>query len=128
MKRFSKKRQSIIDLVKSTKVHPDAEWIYFKLKPIYPDLSIATVYRNLGELTAQGIIKPVGTVCGKERFDGTTTPHAHAVCVKCGKIIDLPETAVPDEMLIETEKATGFTINYSDIKFVGLCDECKKEK
>ena len=68
-KRFSRKRQSIIECLRSTKEHPSAEWIYNKLKPVYPDLSLATVYRNLKELKEDGAIRSVGVDADNERFE-----------------------------------------------------------
>ena len=46
-KRNSKKRDAILEKLKSTTSHPTAEWIYLELKKDYPKLSLATVYRNL---------------------------------------------------------------------------------
>ncbi|MCQ2400287.1 MAG: transcriptional repressor, partial [Clostridia bacterium] len=111
MKRFSKKRQSIIDLIKRTDVHPSAEWIYNELKPVYPDLSLATVYRNLKELEESGEIVVVDTVKNKERFDGKTFPHTHAVCSKCGKIIDVFGTEIPDDVILRAQERTDFVFS-----------------
>ena len=46
-KKHSKKRDAILECVRSTTAHPSAEWIYAQLKPQIPDLSLGTVYRNL---------------------------------------------------------------------------------
>ena len=54
--RYSKKRTAVYDVLSSTKSHPTAEWIYNRLKPEIPDLSLATVYRNLAQLEADGKI------------------------------------------------------------------------
>ena len=40
---FSRKRQAILEAVRSTTVHPTAEWVYQAVKPQYPDLSLGTV-------------------------------------------------------------------------------------
>ena len=45
--RYSKKREAILDVIRSSDAHPSAEWIYQALKPAHPDLSLGTVYRNL---------------------------------------------------------------------------------
>ena len=44
---YSRKREAILSAICSTDIHPTADWIYQKLKPIYPDLSLGTVYRNI---------------------------------------------------------------------------------
>jgi len=45
--RHSKKRDAILNAIRSTKCHPSAEWVYQTLKPDHPDLSLGTVYHNL---------------------------------------------------------------------------------
>ena len=123
-KRYSKKRQAIIDCLKSTDAHPSAEWIYSALKPRFPDLSLATVYRNLGELIEKGEVRTLGVIAGRERFDGRTDSHAHAVCRLCGKIMDLAIDPAIDSQT--SSLADGFEVEYSSLEYVGLCAECKK--
>lgn len=128
MKRFSKKRESIIELLKGTKEHPSAEWVYEKLKPVYPKLSLATVYRNLNQLVQRGEIRSLGVINDKERFDYQTAPHTHAICVKCGKVIDVMEVKLSEDLVSEAKRITNFDINYSDLQFYGICDKCKKKE
>ena len=124
MERFSKKRQAIIDCLKSTKTHPTAEWIYNELKPEFKDLSLATVYRNLKELKQSGDILSVGTILNKERFDGTVLPHSHAICTKCGKIFDVENVELDSEAIKKIQKKYKFKIDYSNIHYVGICKDC----
>ena len=128
MQRFSKKRQSILECLQNTKSHPNAEWIYNQLKTQYPDLSLATVYRNLNQLKEDGLICSLGEVNGQERFDATVKPHTHAVCIKCGKVIDVECIPAPREFDKQVEKATGFSVYTSFLQFSGICGDCKKEK
>ena len=127
MKRYSKNRQAIIDCLMSTKSHPTAEWVYEKLKPEYPSLSLATVYRNLAQLKEDGAIRSVGIVEGRERFDGDVTPHSHVICTKCGKTADVKDVPVPSDIAEEVHADTGFTVTGSDVKFYGLCADCAAE-
>ena len=128
MQRYSQKRESILACLKSTKTHPSAEWIYRQLKPQYPHLSLATVYRNLKQLEANGEIRSMGMVQGQERFDGCTAPHAHMVCAQCGKLIDLPDVTLPEEMTDRVSAATGFTVFSGDVQLSGLCPDCQKNR
>ena len=128
MKRYSKKRQAILDLLHQTTEHPSAESIYRQLKPVYPDLSLGTVYRNLKELAEDGTIASVTVVNDRERFDGRTDPHTHAICSECGKIIDLDGITLPPELLLRAGEASDFSITYAKLQFVGVCDECRKSR
>lgn len=128
MKRYSKKRQAIIDCLKNTKEHPSAEWVYNRLKPEFPDLSLGTVYRNIKEFEDEGELCTVAVVAGKERFDARTDSHTHAVCAKCGKIIDVDEVKLPPELAEQVKKLTGFSVKSSNLQFTGLCSDCGKEE
>ena len=125
MQRFSKNREAIISCLKGTKTHPTAEWVYAQLKPEYPSLSLATVYRNLTQLKDDGAIQSIGTVLGKERFDGDTSPHTHVVCTRCGRVVDLFDVPVPSDLSESVKEKTCFDIFGADLKFYGECSECK---
>ena len=88
-RKTSKKRQAILDALMATTEHPNAEWLYHKLKPEYPDLSLGTVYRNLSLFADAGDILRIGVLGGQERFDGRTDPHAHLLCAECGRVMDV---------------------------------------
>ena len=71
-RKYSKKRQAILDALRNTTEHPSAEMLYARLKPEYPDLSLGTVYRNLAMFIRDGAVISVGTVSGQERYDAIT--------------------------------------------------------
>ena len=58
--RHSPKREAILECLRSTTCHPSAEWVYSQLKPRIPDLSLATVYRNLARFRAEGAVQVIG--------------------------------------------------------------------
>ena len=82
-RRYSPKREAILECLRSTDSHPAAEWVYAQLKPSIPDLSLATVYRNLGQFRKDGTIQVIGNVDGEERYDGDISPHSHFICRSC---------------------------------------------
>lgn len=125
---FSRKREAIYEAVRGTKVHPTAEWVYQKLKPEYPDLSLGTVYRNIKKFCDSGRIRSVGVIKGQEHFDGDISRHSHFVCSDCGRVLDIFEPVVDDNTLMNIEKTHAFTISHEDILFSGTCQECKGAK
>ena len=72
-----RKRNAILACLRGTTCHPSAEKLYQMLQQEHPDISLATVYRNLALFKSQGIIASVATVDGVERFDGNIEPHVH---------------------------------------------------
>lgn len=122
MRRFSKNRAAILECLRGTKSHPTAEWIYAQLKPSHPDLSPATVYRNLTALQEDGLIRSVGNAGGQMHFDADIRPHTHVVCRICGQVRDVPDTAPLSLSTASAEEATGYRI--SEVQFFGLCEKC----
>ena len=105
--------------------HPTAETLYMRLKPDYPELSLGTVYRNLSVLLEEGLAATVATVDGQLRYDGRTEPHAHFICRRCRRVLDLelPDTVTPMYRAIREELGCapeGHSLNVS-----GLCAACR---
>ena len=122
-KRF-RKRDAILNCVRSTTVHPGADWVYEHVKAEIPDISLATVYRNLNLFKEQGLIVSVANVNGVERFDGNTAPHVHFICTGCGSIVDLHTISVPEELNTAAALASGGQVGACQLTFTGLCENC----
>ena len=56
IKRYSRQRELIYDVLLHSREHPTAEMVYKLLKPEHPSLSLGTVYRNLNQLVEEGTI------------------------------------------------------------------------
>lgn len=120
-----KKRSAILSCLQGTHAHPSAEMVYAMLQETHPDISLATVYRNLNLFKSQGLIQSVGSVNGAERFDAVTTPHVHFLCTLCGKVIDLPEISLPLDLGQEAESHSGCHVEGCQLTFTGLCKNCR---
>ena len=119
-----RKRNAILTCLRSTHAHPSAEMLHEMLLTQHPDISLATVYRNLTLFKNQGIIQSLGTVGGIERFDGNTAPHVHFICTQCHAIYDLPQLAVPQQLRSTVEEATGGRVDECQLSFTGRCQSC----
>lgn len=95
---FSSKRNAIYNAVCGTDTHPSARWVYDKLKPEIPDLSLGTVYRNIALFKDEGKVSVICNVNGEERIDGNTEPHPHFVCNKCNAVIDVEDNQNADDL------------------------------
>lgn len=121
----SKKRQAIFELLCATKEHPTAEMIYKALKPDYPELSLGTVYRNLNILAEEGLVVSVVRVAGQERYDATTTPHAHFICRKCCRVLDIDLPAAIEDMYGALDEDLGLEAESCSLAINGLCSCCR---
>ena len=121
-----KKRNAILSCLQQTSLHPTAEMVHELLHREHPDISLATVYRNLALFKRQGLIQSLGTVNGVERFDANTMPHVHFICNGCDAVMDLPQVQVPQALGTEAEEATGCQVSSCQLTFTGLCQSCQK--
>ena len=119
-----RKRNAILTCLRSTKVHPSAEWVYEQLKAEHSDISLATVYRNLARFKERGDIVSLGTVGGIERFDGNTEPHVHFICTDCDSVLDLEGIAVPEALSTTVSQITGSQVSACQLTFTGICNQC----
>ena len=124
MSRKSRQRDIILRVVKNTKSHPNADWVYDQVRKEIPNISLGTVYRNLKSLAEAGEILQLEIAGHTRRFDGNTESHYHLRCQKCGLMIDLDE---PLDRSIEKRIAekTGFKILRQRVELTGLCTKCQ---
>ena len=122
-KRF-RKRDAILHCIRLTDVHPSADWVFEQVRHTYPDVSLATVYRNIALFKQQGLIASVGTVNGVERYDGNVDPHVHFICQRCDAVIDLPQFSVPQALSSQAAAEVGGMVDTCQLTFTGTCDRC----
>ena len=119
-----RKRNAILECLQGTKDHPSAETVHCMLQQDHPDISLATVYRNLALFKKQGLIQSLGTVDGIERFDGNTTPHVHFICTDCHAVLDLPALDLPENLCSAAAEGVGGQVTGCNLIFTGKCGQC----
>lgn len=121
--KYSRQRDALIKILQSTDTHPTAEWVYEELRKEIPNVSLATVYRNLRLMIELGLVRELYTD-NSSRFDANMSNHYHFVCKKCHKLIDI----FPDEENTEIKKIKdmGFEIDRYDLSIYGLCSDCNE--
>ncbi len=124
LRKNSRQRSAILTLLRSTKSHPGAAWIYEQLKPSIPALSQGTVYRNLALLAEQGDIQVLRSGSGMDHYDADCSLHYHVICEKCGRIDDVMLPPAQDREA-EAEKMTGYRVRSHRTDFIGICPDCQ---
>ena len=119
--RFSKQRELVLKTVQTHLVHPTAQEIYGLTREVDPTISMGTVYRNLNLLAEQGKILRIKVPGGADRYDGTIRPHNHAVCTRCGMVMDYDFNL---EALSEQLATSGFKCEELNMTVRGTCKEC----
>lgn len=122
--RITPQRHAILEFLIETSSHPTADEIYRKLEGNFPNMSVATVYNNLRVLKETGLVKELTYGDASSRYDFTIEAHYHAICEKCGKIVDFDYSGLQEIERIAEEKL-GFKINHHRMELYGGCPDCK---
>jgi Fe2+ or Zn2+ uptake regulation protein len=107
--------------------HPTADWVFRQARRRLPRISLATVYRNLKELVAEGELREIHAGGQNARFDANTGRHYHIRCLGCGRVGDLPLT-VDDRVERVAARATHYVVLGHAVEVRGLCPACQKDE
>lgn len=106
--------------------HPTAEMLYANIHVQHPNMSFATVYKNLGVLSDVGVVRRLDMGEGSFRYDATMFTHNHAQCTKCGQVFDVYNLP-PDVLKSAVADETGMKVMKQDLYFYGLCKKCQQK-
>ena len=122
--KLTPQRYAIYEMMIHTDSHPTVEDIYHAVQPMFPMLSLNTVYYTLTSLKKAGLIADVPVQEGAARFDANMDRHHHLVCLKCRKIEDLYDEAL-DQLKISAKSTNGYLVESHRVEFRGYCSECR---
>ncbi len=125
MKRHSQQRDIILEEVRRSKTHPSAQEVFERVRPRLPKISLGTVYRNLEQLAAHGLIRKLELPGQQRRFDGDLSDHYHIRCLACGQVDDIPG---PLRVQVRQLPATlnNYTILGHRLELIGICPRCRE--
>lgn len=124
--RVTPQRLAVLAAVRSSSRHLTVEEVYRRVQRRLPHISLATVYKALGELRELGELK-VLPVSGKLQFDGNLQAHHHLVCERCGRAVDIEANGFSPPVL-EAGQGQGFEISGVEVTFRGVCPGCREQK
>ena len=118
-------RLAIYRALLDSESHPDAEALYERVRAQIPNLSLATVYKNLEALQQLGVIRELTPLHETARFDANLDRHHHLVCTECKKVLDLYDRDL-DSLQLPTARAMGFKVSNIRVQVEGLCPDCTR--
>ncbi|HSK71700.1 MAG TPA: transcriptional repressor [Pyrinomonadaceae bacterium] len=120
---LTKQRQAVLQAIRESEEHLTANEVFENARRILPGISFATVYNSLRYLKQEGLIGEVRFGMDASRYDRKLTRHDHAICNKCGKLVDM-ELPLPDGLLEEAAGRSKFEAESIELTLRGLCPEC----
>lgn len=122
---LTKQREVVLQVIRENHAHLTANEVFGFAKNLLPSISFATVYNSLRYLKDGGHIAEIQFGNGASRFDRITSRHDHAICTKCGKLVDI-EMDHPKELVQRAAKMSKFIPESLEFTLRGICPECSK--
>ena len=120
---LTKQRAAILQVIRESDEHLTANGVFENARQILPGISFATVYNSMRYLKEAGHIAEISFGNGASRFDSMTSRHDHAICTKCGKLVDM-EIELPAEIVNFAAQFSRFKLESIELTLRGLCPEC----
>ena len=123
---LTKQRKVVLRVIRNAYEHMTANEVFGAARTILPSISFATVYNSLRYLKEAGHIAEIHFGNGASRFDRMTQRHDHALCTKCGKLVDI-ELDLPTELVKRAERESKFKTESIEFTLRGLCPDCAEK-
>lgn len=126
--RVTAQRALLLELLRRSQGHVDADELYRSAKKRNPRISLSTVYRNLQLFKKMGLVD-------ERHFDEehhhyevkSGEEHQHLLCVSCGKVVEFDYPA-GRKFRQDIARKCDFDITGVEIHMTGLCPGCRENK
>ncbi len=118
-------RMAILEAIYNLKNHPTAENIIDYIKKMHPNIATGTVYKVLGVLVDNRLIKKVTTEKDAMRYDGVMESHHHLYCIETELIKDYFDEELDGllQKYFEKKNLPGFKIEDIVLQIKGTFDK-----
>ncbi len=120
-------REAVLRVIRATENHLTASEIFAAARQLRPGISYATVYNSLRFLKDAGLIREVHFGNGSSRYDRETGRHDHAMCTRCGRLVDF-DLDLSIELMRAAARRSGFKAETVHLTLHGLCPDCRSQR
>lgn len=121
MERNTQQRRAILKVFEKTTRPLSVQEVLELAKKKSPGIGIATIYRNLKALQAEGLLNLVELPGGSTFYEvPSVSHHHHFSCLGCLKVFDIDACQINFQSLVPA----GFKLQQHEILLSGLCDKC----
>ncbi|WP_025157992.1 Fur family transcriptional regulator [Leifsonia aquatica] len=127
MKRNTWQREAVREALSSTEGFISAQSLHLSLHETGSPIGLATVYRALADLAAEGDADSLQSPEGESLYRACTGGHHHhLICRNCGLTVEIEADAV-EEWARAAAAAHGFTQAQHVVDVFGLCENCSAQ-
>jgi Fur family ferric uptake transcriptional regulator len=119
-------RRAVIDLLAQQDCCLTAQEIFDTLRVSDRRVGIASVYRVLELLTAEGFVQRIDLGSGIARYEPvhSGSHHHHLVCDTCGKVEAFEDSQL-ETAIHRLEETSGYAVAGHDVVLHGACGNCR---
>ena len=117
-------RSVIYRVLVESQDHPSPELVYERVSLEIPEISRATVYKNIHTFIDAGILREVSELHQTSRLDANLERHHHLICTRCWKVVDYQDDQL-DGIRATEEEPDGFQVSEYRVEVRGLCPACR---
>ncbi|ALD13937.1 Fur family transcriptional regulator [Clavibacter capsici] len=127
MKRNTWQREAVRQALDASSDFVSAQRLHARLHDAGSPIGLATVYRALGDLAAEGDADSLQSPDGEALYRTCATGghHHHLICRVCGKTVEIAADEV-ESWAHDVAARNGFTAPSHVVDVFGLCAECTR--
>ncbi|PLS30290.1 peptide ABC transporter substrate-binding protein [Bifidobacterium margollesii] len=129
MKRRTVQKEAVREALKETKEFVSAQDLHRRLIDAGSRIGLATVYRQLNNLAAEGqadTIRMGGEQLFRDCGEDASRHHHHLVCERCGRTVDIEPPS--ETWFRRIARENGFTVTSHILEIFGTCAECRERE
>lgn len=117
-------RTVIYRVLVESRDHPSPELVYERVSREIPEISRATVYKNIHTFIDAGMLREVSELHQTNRLDANLERHHHLICIRCRKVVDYHDDEL-DSVRASNAEPDGFQVTEYRVEARGLCPACR---
>jgi Fur family ferric uptake transcriptional regulator len=127
-KRITAQRAVLLEVIRESDGHLDADEIYRRARTKDPRISLSTVYRNLAMLKDLGLVSELHLDEEHHHYEiREDTDHYHLICSGCDRVFEF-ESPLVAQMVADVDEGHGFLSERAHVDLVGLCRDCRAKR
>jgi len=126
--RVTSQRRLLLDLLRHSEGHLDADELYRLAKEREPRISLSTVYRALSLFKELGLVEERHFAEEHHHYEvKRKREHHHLVCLGCGKVVEF-QSPFTKRIKESVSRRSGFEILNASVSLEGYCERCRHEQ
>ena len=125
IERTTRQRTAIKDVIESAKRPLSPQEILDAARDKVTGLGLATVYRNLKLLLAEGVVEAITLSGDSPRYEAARPGHHHHFqCMNCRRVYDME--GCPGDLRRLAPR--GFRVEHHEVTLYGRCSDCGRRE